>query len=119
MPEWRTLLLCVLWLLVSYGHWCVALAVPAACPCDHASFPHLLPSLLPAGIVEDYRPPFFDMVPSDPSFEEMKKVVCTDQQTPSVPNRLYSDAVSAAAGADPLQWSDSSLTQPPFKPINP
>ncbi|CAM5168701.1 unnamed protein product [Eretmochelys imbricata] len=48
------------------------------------------------GIVEDYRPPFFDMVPSDPSFEEMKKVVCTDQQTPSVPNRLYSDAILSA-----------------------
>ncbi|XP_074836230.1 activin receptor type-1-like isoform X2 [Carettochelys insculpta] len=45
------------------------------------------------GIVEDYRPPFFDMVPSDPSFEEMKKVVCTDQQTPTVPNRLYSDSI--------------------------
>ncbi|KAH0629189.1 hypothetical protein JD844_011068, partial [Phrynosoma platyrhinos] len=26
------------------------------------------------GIVEDYKPPFFDMVPIDPSFEEMKKV---------------------------------------------
>ncbi|XP_067385925.1 serine/threonine-protein kinase receptor R3 [Emydura macquarii macquarii] len=45
------------------------------------------------GIVEDYRPPFFDMVPSDPSFEDMKKVVCTDQQTPSIPNWLYSDSI--------------------------
>uniref|UniRef100_A0A8C8SK97 Serine/threonine-protein kinase receptor n=1 Tax=Pelusios castaneus TaxID=367368 RepID=A0A8C8SK97_9SAUR len=45
------------------------------------------------GIVEEYRPPFFDVVPSDPSFEEMKKVVCTDQQTPSVPNRLHSDSI--------------------------
>uniref|UniRef100_W5MLI6 receptor protein serine/threonine kinase n=1 Tax=Lepisosteus oculatus TaxID=7918 RepID=W5MLI6_LEPOC len=40
------------------------------------------------GIVEDYRPPFFDAVLSDPSFEEMKKVVCVDQQRPSVHNRL-------------------------------
>ncbi|XP_053868519.1 serine/threonine-protein kinase receptor R3 isoform X2 [Malaclemys terrapin pileata] len=48
------------------------------------------------GLVEDYRPPFFDMVPSDPSFEDMKKVVCTDQQTPSVPNRLYSDSILSA-----------------------
>lgn len=48
------------------------------------------------GIVEDYRPPFFDMVPSDPSFEDMKKVVCTDQQTPSVPNRLYSVSILSA-----------------------
>ncbi|XP_020821886.1 activin receptor type-1-like isoform X2 [Phascolarctos cinereus] len=43
------------------------------------------------GIVEDYRPPFFDMVPNDPSFEEMKKVVCVDQQTPNIPNRLAAD----------------------------
>ncbi|NXT95122.1 ACVL1 kinase, partial [Anhinga rufa] len=45
------------------------------------------------GIVEEYRPPFFDAVPSDPSFEDMKKVVCIDQQTPVVPNRLFSDSV--------------------------
>lgn len=46
------------------------------------------------GIVEDYRPPFFDLVPVDPSFEEMKKVVCVDQQKPSVHNRLHSHPVS-------------------------
>ncbi|KFV71806.1 Serine/threonine-protein kinase receptor R3, partial [Dryobates pubescens] len=50
----------------------------------------------PAGIVEEYRPPFFDAVPSDPSFEDMKKVVCIDQQTPVIPNRLFSDSVLSA-----------------------
>ncbi|XP_071022027.1 activin receptor type-1-like isoform X2 [Oncorhynchus clarkii lewisi] len=45
------------------------------------------------GIVEEYRPPFFDMVPSDPSFEEMKKVVCVDKQRPSMHNRLYSHPI--------------------------
>lgn len=45
------------------------------------------------GIVEEYRPPFFDMVPSDPSFEEMKKVVCVDQQRPCLHNRLHSHPV--------------------------
>uniref|UniRef100_A0A3Q1EHG8 receptor protein serine/threonine kinase n=1 Tax=Acanthochromis polyacanthus TaxID=80966 RepID=A0A3Q1EHG8_9TELE len=45
------------------------------------------------GIVEEYRPPFFDLVPSDPSFEEMKKVVCVDQQRPSLHNRLHSHPV--------------------------
>ncbi|KAM7317662.1 hypothetical protein ACRRTK_023964 [Alexandromys fortis] len=45
------------------------------------------------GIVEDYRPPFYDMVPNDPSFEDMKKVVCVDQQTPTIPNRLAADPV--------------------------
>ncbi|XP_064354570.1 serine/threonine-protein kinase receptor R3 isoform X2 [Dromaius novaehollandiae] len=48
------------------------------------------------GIVEEYRPPFFDVVPSDPSFEDMRKVVCVDQQTPAVPNRLFSNAVLSA-----------------------
>ncbi|XP_031714133.1 activin receptor type-1 isoform X1 [Anarrhichthys ocellatus] len=43
------------------------------------------------GIVEDYKPPFHDVVPSDPSFEDMKKVVCVDQQRPNVPNRWFSD----------------------------
>ncbi|XP_028566352.2 activin receptor type-1-like [Podarcis muralis] len=48
------------------------------------------------GIVEDYKPPFFDMVPIDPSFDDMKKVVCIDQQTPTIPNRLYSDVTLSA-----------------------
>uniref|UniRef100_A0A8C2U4M4 receptor protein serine/threonine kinase n=1 Tax=Coturnix japonica TaxID=93934 RepID=A0A8C2U4M4_COTJA len=48
------------------------------------------------GIVEEYRPPFFDAVPSDPSFEDMKKVVCIEQRTPTVPNRLFSDPVLRA-----------------------
>lgn len=52
--------------------------------------------------MEEYRPPFFDAVPSDPSFEDMKKVVCVDQQTPVIPNRLFSDSVSPG-GTDPSQ----------------
>ncbi|KAL0963775.1 hypothetical protein UPYG_G00313400 [Umbra pygmaea] len=43
------------------------------------------------GIVEDYKPPFHDVVPSDPSFEDMKKVICVDQQRPNIPNRWFSD----------------------------
>ncbi|XP_066543547.1 activin receptor type-1 isoform X1 [Amia ocellicauda] len=43
------------------------------------------------GIVEDYKPPFHDVVPNDPSFEDMKKVVCIDQQRPNIPNRWFSD----------------------------
>ncbi|XP_059355442.1 activin receptor type-1-like isoform X2 [Carassius carassius] len=43
------------------------------------------------GIVEDYKPPFHDVVPSDPSFEDMKKVICIDQQRPNIPNRWFSD----------------------------
>lgn len=48
--------------------------------------------------MEDYRPPFYDMVPNDPSFEDMKKVVCVDQQTPTIPNRLAADPVRPLLG---------------------
>lgn len=54
-----------------------------------------------SGIVEDYRPPFYDVVPNDPSFEDMKKVVCVDQQTPTIPNRLAADPVRPLQG---LGW---------------
>lgn len=45
------------------------------------------------GIVEDYKPPFYDVVPSDPSFEDMRKVVCVDGMRPSLSNRWSSDTV--------------------------
>ncbi|OWJ99854.1 hypothetical protein Celaphus_00015862, partial [Cervus elaphus hippelaphus] len=45
------------------------------------------------GIVEDYKPPFYDVVPNDPSFEDMRKVVCVDQQRPNIPNRWFSDPI--------------------------
>ncbi len=42
------------------------------------------------GIFDEYQLPFYDVVPSDPSIEEMRKVVCVDRQRPSVPNRWQS-----------------------------
>ncbi|CAH1365099.1 hypothetical protein MTP99_001397 [Tenebrio molitor] len=45
------------------------------------------------GIAEDYKPPFYDVVPNDPSFEDMRKVVCIDQQRPSLLNRWASDPI--------------------------
>lgn len=42
------------------------------------------------GIYEDYQLPYYDMVPSDPTIEEMRKVVCTERQRPSIPNRWQS-----------------------------
>lgn len=47
----------------------------------------LVPSIPALGIVEDYQLPFYDIVPSDPSLEDMKKVVCDDRQRPGIPNR--------------------------------
>lgn len=49
---------------------------------------------LSCGIAEEYKVPFYDVVPSDPSFEDMKKVVCGDSYRPSLPNRWSSDPVS-------------------------
>lgn len=44
--------------------------------------------------MEEYKPPFYDQVPNDPSFEDMRKVVCVEQQRPFIPNRWFSDPVS-------------------------
>ncbi|ROT73989.1 Activin receptor type-1 [Penaeus vannamei] len=45
------------------------------------------------GIIDEYKPPFYDVVPNDPSFDDMKKVVCVDQYRPVIPNRWTSDPV--------------------------
>ncbi|KAK7878761.1 hypothetical protein WMY93_030921 [Mugilogobius chulae] len=37
-------------------------------------------------ILEDYQLPYFDLVPSDPSIEEMRKVVCDQKLRPNIPN---------------------------------
>lgn len=49
---------------------------------------------LSCGIAEEYKVPFYDVVPSDPSFEDMRKVVCIDNCRPIIPNRWSSDPVS-------------------------
>ena len=73
-----------------------ALSIPAI---DTPQFLSLLANGLTSdlclhpGIVEEYKPPFYDQVPNDPSFEDMRKVVCVDQQRPFIPNRWFSDPV--------------------------
>ncbi|XP_069776723.1 TGF-beta receptor type-1b isoform X5 [Narcine bancroftii] len=42
------------------------------------------------GIHEDYQLPYYDLVPSDPSIEEMRKVVCEQKLRPNIPNRWQS-----------------------------
>jgi len=46
------------------------------------------------GIVEDYQLPYYEMVPSDPSYEDMLEVVCVKGLRPTVSNRWNSDEVS-------------------------
>uniref|UniRef100_A0A3P9ABG4 Serine/threonine-protein kinase receptor n=1 Tax=Esox lucius TaxID=8010 RepID=A0A3P9ABG4_ESOLU len=43
------------------------------------------------GIVEDYQLPYYEMVPSDPSFEDMLEAVCVKGLRPTVSNRWNSD----------------------------
>ncbi|XP_062821555.1 activin receptor type-1C isoform X2 [Anolis carolinensis] len=42
------------------------------------------------GIVEEYQLPYYDVVPSDPSIEEMRKVVCEQKLRPNIPNQWHS-----------------------------
>ncbi|XP_048835714.1 activin receptor type-1C-like isoform X2 [Brienomyrus brachyistius] len=41
------------------------------------------------GSCEDYQLPYYDMAGSDPSVEEMRKVVCDQQARPSIPNQWH------------------------------
>lgn len=43
------------------------------------------------GICEEYQLPYYDRVPSDPSVEDMKKVVCIEKYRPLIPNRWIQD----------------------------
>lgn len=51
-------------------------------------------SQLSVGIVEEYQLPYYDMVPNDPSYEDMREVVCVKRLRPVVSNRWNSDEVS-------------------------
>ena len=46
---------------------------------------------------DEYRVPYYDCVDADPSFDEMRKVVCDDQRRPIIPARFRSDEVSQYA----------------------
>lgn len=41
------------------------------------------------GLYDEYQLPFYDCVPSDPTIDEMRKVVCLDQIRPAIPNRWH------------------------------
>ncbi|KAK9745856.1 Protein kinase domain [Popillia japonica] len=42
------------------------------------------------GIYDEYQLPFYDAVPSDPTIDEMRRVVCVEKQRPNIPNRWQS-----------------------------
>lgn len=45
-------------------------------------------------VVDDYRLPYWDCVPNDPSFEDMKEIVCLRKIRPPLPPRWQSEEVS-------------------------
>lgn len=46
--------------------------------------------VLTSGLQEDFQLPYYDLVPSDPTIEDMRKVVCEQKLRPSVPNQWQS-----------------------------
>uniref|UniRef100_A0A8C5CHP9 Activin receptor type-1C n=1 Tax=Gadus morhua TaxID=8049 RepID=A0A8C5CHP9_GADMO len=42
------------------------------------------------GLNEDFQLPYYDLVPTDPSVEDMKRVVCEQKLRPSIPNQWQS-----------------------------
>ncbi|KFV64534.1 Activin receptor type-1C, partial [Dryobates pubescens] len=42
------------------------------------------------GVTEEYQLPYYDVVPSDPSIEDMRRVVCEQKLRPNVPNQWQS-----------------------------
>ncbi|XP_064598284.1 TGF-beta receptor type-1-like isoform X2 [Liolophura sinensis] len=43
------------------------------------------------GMCEEYHLPYYDVVPSDPSLEDMRQVVCMEKQRPCIPNSWHSN----------------------------
>ena len=50
--------------------------------------------LSPLGLNEDFQLPYYDLVPTDPSVEDMRRVVCEQKLRPSIPNQWQSCEVS-------------------------
>ena len=46
-----------------------------------------------SGIVAEYQVPFYDCVGNDPSFDEMRRVVCIERRRPEIPNRWNNSEV--------------------------
>ena len=45
-------------------------------------------------MVEEAQVPYYDSLQSDPSFEEVRKVLCTENKRPHIPERWKTDDVS-------------------------
>ncbi|KAK1345723.1 hypothetical protein QTO34_008187 [Cnephaeus nilssonii] len=50
------------------------------------------------GAVEEYQLPYHDLVPSDPSYEDMREIVCIKKLRPSFPSRWSGDEIEQDGG---------------------
>lgn len=56
--------------------------------------------VLTSGLQEDFQLPYYDLVPSDPTIEDMRKVVCEQKLRPSIPNQWQSCEVRQKSHTD-------------------
>ena len=64
------------------------------------------------GVYDDYQLPFYDMVSSDPSIEEMLKIVCIDKQRPPISPRWRSSVVSTCFNLPIVKVYESARENP-------
>lgn len=67
---------------------------PRPPPCTYRTSMTLV--FFPKGAVEEYQLPYHDLVPTDPSYEDMSEVVCIKKQRPPFANRWASDEVTSS-----------------------
>ena len=51
-------------------------------------------SLYSTGAVAEYQPPYYDMLPSDPTLEDVRNVVCNQGKRPLMQPSWYNDEVT-------------------------
>ncbi|XP_061547683.1 activin receptor type-1C isoform X1 [Phycodurus eques] len=65
------------------------------------------------GLHEDFQLPYYDLVPSDPSVEDMRKVVCEQKLRPNIPNQWQSCELGSACDG---QTDERVLVRQPCRP---
>ena len=55
---------------------------------------HICSFILETGLSEEYQLPYYDILPGDPCFEEVREVVLTANKRPLVPSEWLKDEVS-------------------------
>ncbi|XP_061696987.1 TGF-beta receptor type-1 isoform X1 [Syngnathoides biaculeatus] len=65
------------------------------------------------GLHEDFQLPYYDLVPSDPSVEDMRKVVCEQKLRPNIPNQWQSCELGSACDG---QIDERVLVRQPRRP---